>query len=72
MIDRRDGALGPLGQSAAQQYRSEAARLRAMADESTFVEVKRDLAGIAREYEALAEQREDNARRFGDDGAESR
>lgn len=70
MTDRRDRGLGHSGQSAAQQYRREAARLRALADESTFVEVKRDLADIAREYEALAEQRDDNARRFGPDGVE--
>lgn len=51
--------------AAAQHYRREAARLRALADESIFSEVKRDLADIAREYDALAQQREDIARRFG-------
>lgn len=50
---------------AADQYRREAARLRALADTSTFSEVRNDLTGIAQGYEELAQQHDDVARRFG-------
>lgn len=50
---------------AAEQYRREAARLRALASASTFSEVRDDLTGIAQEYEALARQRDDIAQRYG-------
>lgn len=64
MIDRRRRRPDSSERNAAQHYRREATRLRALADESIFPEVKHDLADIAREYDALAQQREDNARRF--------
>jgi hypothetical protein len=51
--------------TAAEQYRREAARLRSLADNSTFGEVRDELTGIAQEYEALAQQRDDIARRYG-------
>jgi len=50
---------------AADHYRREAARLRELADASTFSEVKHDLVVIAREYEDLAQQRDDVAKRYG-------
>jgi len=50
---------------AAEQYRREAARLRALADASTFSEVRDDLTGMAQEYEELARQRDDIAQRYG-------
>jgi len=50
---------------AAQQYRREAARLRALAHASYSAEVRHDLADIAEEYEELAQQRDAIARRYG-------
>ena len=50
---------------AADQYRREAARLRALADASYLAEVRNDLSAIAQDYEALAQQRDDVARRYG-------
>ena len=50
---------------AADQYREEAARLRALADASYLADVRRDLVTIAQDYEALAQQREDVSRRYG-------
>ncbi len=49
----------------AEHYRREAARLRALAETSTFSEVRDDLAGIAQDYEELAQQRDAVARRYG-------
>ncbi len=55
----------PRESTAADQYRREAARLRTLADNSTFGEVREELTGIAQEYEALAQQRDDIVRRYG-------
>jgi hypothetical protein len=50
---------------AAQEYRREAARLRALAHTSMFSEVRDDLTCIAQEYEHLAQQRDEIVHRYG-------
>lgn len=51
---------------AAQQYRRDAARVRALADAAYVADVRNDLVAIADDYEALAQQRDAAARRYGD------
>lgn len=50
---------------AARQYRREAERLRGLAEASYLADVRKDLFTIAEDYEALAQQREAEARRYG-------
>ena len=53
----------PLEGSAAQFYRDEAKRIRALADASSLADVKKQLLTIADEFDRLAEQYENGLRR---------
>lgn len=55
---------------AAEQYRREAARVRALADASYLADVRNDLFTIAQDYEMLAQQRDDRAWRLPESGSE--